>query len=68
MFRVDEHFVTHIGVISYIDPRRVEVPVEVLIYSYGTNGKHYYLKRSPVGVVLPSEVKEETPIDITHKG
>ena len=46
----------------------MEVPVDLSLYSYHANGKHYYLpKESPVGVVLPSEVKEETPIDITHK-
>ena len=71
LFRVDEtHFVTHIGsdIKTYIDKEGVEVPVDLSLYSYHANGKHYYLpKESPVGVVLPSEVKEETPIDITHK-
>mgnify|MGYP002873089852 CR=1 FL=1 len=61
---------THIGsdIKTYIDQEGVEVPVDLSLYSYHANGKHYYLpKESPVGVVLPSEVKEETPIDITHK-
>ena len=71
LFRVDDtHFVTHIGsdIKTYIDKEGVEVPVDLSLYSYHVNGKHYYLpKESPVGVVLPSEVKEDTPIDITHK-
>ena len=71
LFRVDDtHFVTHIGsdIKTYIDKEGVEVPVDLSLYSYHANGKHYYLpKESPVGVVLPSEVKKETPIDITHK-
>ena len=71
LFRVDDtHFVTHIGsdIKTYIDKEGVEVPVDLSLYSYHANGKHYYLpKESPVGVVLPSEVKEDTPIDITHK-
>ena len=70
LFRVDDtHFVTHIGsdIKTYIDKEGVEVPVDLSLYSYHANGKHYYLpKESPVGVVLPSEVKEDTPIDITH--
>lgn len=71
LFRVDEtNFVTHIGsdIKTYINQDGVEVPVDLSLYSYYANGQHYYLpKESPVGVVLPSEVKEETPIDITHK-
>lgn len=71
LFRVDEtHFVTHIGsdIKTYIDQDGVEVPVDLSLYSYHANGQHYYLpKESPVGVVLPSEVKEETPIDVIHK-
>ncbi|MGT2911558.1 DNRLRE domain-containing protein [Streptococcus cameli] len=71
LFRVDEtHFVTHIGseIKTYIDQDGVEVPVDLSLYSYHANGQHYYLpKESPVGVVLPSEVKEDTPIDIIHK-
>ncbi|WP_316606158.1 HNH/ENDO VII family nuclease [Streptococcus pluranimalium] len=71
LFRVDDtNFVTYIGsdVKTYIDQDGVEVPVDLSLYSYHANGQHYYLpKESPVGVVLPSEVKEETPIDIIHK-
>ncbi|CYV00248.1 DNRLRE domain-containing protein [Streptococcus suis] len=71
LFRVDDtHFVTYIGsdVKTYIDQDGVEVPVDLSLYSYHANGQHYYLpKESPVGVVLPSEVKEETPIDVIYK-
>ncbi|WP_242237144.1 DUF6531 domain-containing protein [Streptococcus acidominimus] len=71
LYRVDEtHFVTHIGssVKTYVDQDGVEVPVDLSLYSYHANGNHYYLpKESPVGVVLPSEVKEETPIDVIHQ-
>ncbi|MGT2716673.1 DNRLRE domain-containing protein [Streptococcus respiraculi] len=71
LFRVDDtHFVTYIGseVKTYVDQNGTEVPVDLSLYSYHADGQHYYLpKESPVGVVLPSEVKEETPIDITHK-
>ncbi|MGT2972462.1 DUF6531 domain-containing protein, partial [Streptococcus azizii] len=71
LFRVDEtHFVTYIGsdIKTYRDQDGVEVPVDLSLYSYHAGGKHYYLpKESPVGVVLPSEVKEATPIDVIHK-
>ncbi|MCQ9214234.1 hypothetical protein MU448_07305 [Streptococcus sp. O1] len=71
LFRVDDtHFVTYIGsdIKTYIDQDGVEVPVDLSLYSYHANGNHYYLpKESPVGVVLPSEVKEETPIDVIHQ-
>ncbi|MBF0788341.1 DNRLRE domain-containing protein, partial [Streptococcus sp. 19428wC2_LYSM12] len=71
LYRVDEtHFVTHIGsdIKTYVDQDGVEVPVDLSLYSYHADGHHYYLpKESPVGVVLPSRVEEETPIDIIHK-
>ncbi|WP_228064159.1 DNRLRE domain-containing protein [Streptococcus acidominimus] len=71
LYRVDDtHFVTHIGssVKTYMDQDGVEVPVDLSLYSYHANGKHYYLpKESPVGVILPSEVKKETPIDVIHQ-
>lgn len=71
LFRVDEtHFVTHIGsdIKTYIDQDGVEVPVDLSLYSYHADGNQYYLpKESPVGVVLPSEVKQETPIDVVYK-
>ncbi|MBF0776829.1 hypothetical protein BVE84_10110, partial [Streptococcus azizii] len=71
LYRVDEtHFVTYIGsdIKTYRDQDGVEVPVDLSLYSYHADGKHYYLpKESPVGVVLPSEVKEATPIDVIHK-
>ncbi|WP_242236803.1 DNRLRE domain-containing protein, partial [Streptococcus acidominimus] len=71
LYRVDDtHFVTHIGssVKTYIDQDGVEVPVDLSLYSYHANGQHYYLpKESPVGVILPSEVKKETPIDVIHQ-
>ncbi|MGT2754251.1 HNH/ENDO VII family nuclease [Streptococcus ovis] len=71
LYRVDDtNFVTYIGseIKTYIDQDGVEVPVDLSLYSYHADGKQYFLpKESPVGVVLPSEIKEETPIDVIHK-
>ncbi|MBS4769970.1 DNRLRE domain-containing protein [Carnobacteriaceae bacterium zg-ZUI240] len=71
LFRVtDTQFITHIGsdIKTYVDQDGRQVPVDLSLYAYHANGKHYYLpKESPVGVVLPSQVDKHTPIDIIHK-
>ncbi|WP_418968685.1 DNRLRE domain-containing protein [Alloscardovia omnicolens] len=71
LFRVnDTHFVTYVGseVKTYINQNGAEIPVDLSLYSYHADGQHYYLpKESPVAVALPSEVKEETPIDVTYQ-
>ncbi|MBF0776947.1 hypothetical protein BVE84_09565, partial [Streptococcus azizii] len=71
VYKVDDtHYITYIGsqVKTYKNHDGVELPVDLTLYSYHADGKHYYLpKESPVGVVLPSGVKEATPIDVIHK-
>lgn len=71
IYQVDEtRFVTYIGsdVKTYKNEEGVEIPVDLSLYSYHANGEHYYLpKESPVGVVLPSQVDSETPIDVVYK-
>ena len=72
LYKVDEtRFVTYIGsqVKTYKNQDGQEIPVDLDLYSYHANGEHYYLpKESPVGVVLPSQVDKETPIDIISQG
>ncbi|BDD38991.1 DNRLRE domain-containing protein [Streptococcus ruminantium] len=71
LYKVDEtRFVTHIGsqAKTYLDHEGKEVPIDLSLYSYHADGKHYYLpKESPVNVVLPSQVNNETPIDVVSQ-
>ncbi|MGZ7253914.1 hypothetical protein ACXWO5_09860, partial [Streptococcus pyogenes] len=71
LYKVDEtRFVTYIGsdVKTYKNQDGQEIPVDLDLYSYHANGEHYYLpKESPVGVVLPSQVDKERPIDVFNQ-